>query len=153
MQVVAKQAPNSFVKCAEQATYIKALIVNDGMPALWITLNPFDLKSTMVLKLAGVCLETDGVNKAISNIHATTVTMNPVAVAQFFAAICNGIFEHLLAANTTSGGLLGPVSTYFGTVKTNGQGMLHLHCLIWLRGAFHIDVLQKRLILEPEYAD
>ncbi len=53
--------------------------------------------------------------------------MNSVAVARFFEATCCGIFEHLLAAGSKDGGLLGPISTYFGIVKTNGQGMLHLH--------------------------
>ncbi|WP_375449315.1 hypothetical protein [uncultured Nostoc sp.] len=65
-------------------------------------------------------------------------TMNPIVVAQFFKTICTGIFDHLLAAGSKDGGLLGPVSTYFGTVETNGCGMLYLHCLVWLCGAFHL---------------
>ena len=77
--------------------------------------------------------------------------MNPVAVAQFFAATCRGIFEHLLAAGFEDGGLFGPVSTYFGTVETNGRGMLHLHCLVWLRGVFHISKLRNQLRSDPAY--
>lgn len=33
------------------------------------------------------------------------------------------------------------------------RGMLHLHCLIWLRGAYHITALRDRLQAEPQYAD
>ena len=80
-----------------------------------------------------------------------TVTMNPIAVAQFFETICTGIFEHLLAAGSKDGGLLGPVSTYFGTVETNGRGMLHLHCLIWLSGSFHLSEIRNQLCSDTEY--
>lgn len=78
--------------------------------------------------------------------------MNPVAVARFFETTCCGIFEHLMAAGSKDGGLLGPVSTYFGIVETNGQGMLHLYCLVWLRDVFHISKLRDRLQTDSEYA-
>ena len=81
-------------------------MVNHGMLVLWITLNPLDLRSPLVLKLAGVCLDASGRNKAALDIHAATATMNPVAVAKFFAATCRGIFEHLLAAGATDDGFL-----------------------------------------------
>ena len=31
-----------------------------------------------------------------------------------------------------SGGVLGPIKAYFGTVESQGRGSLHLHLLIWL---------------------
>ena len=31
-----------------------------------------------------------------------------------------------------SGGILGPIKAYFGTVESQGRGSLHLHMLIWL---------------------
>ena len=137
VQVVAKSAPNSYAKCYEQAVYIKALTINHGMPALWITLNPSDLKSPLVLTLAGVqILDANHRTESASHLHAATATMNPVAVAQFFEATCSAIFENLLHHGSTNSGLLGPVSTYFGTVETNGRGILHLHCLVWLDGFF-----------------
>lgn len=37
------------------------------------------------------------------------------------------------------------VSTYFGTVETNGRGMLHLHCLVWLRGAYPMSELRQKM--------
>ena len=67
--------------------------------------------------------------------------MNPVTVACFFETTCRGIFDHLLATDSKDRGLLSPVSTYFGTVKINGRGMLHLHYLVWLCSIFHISQL------------
>lgn len=76
-----------------------------------------------------------------------------IAVAQFFEATCSAIFNNLLHANSLDGGLFGPISTYFGTLETNGRGMLHLHCLVWLKGAFHLSKLRQRLLSDPEYTD
>lgn len=148
VQVVAKSAPNSYAKCYEQAVYIK------GMLALWITLNSSDLKSPLVLTLAGVeILDANYRAQSASYLYAATATINPVAVTQFFEATCSAIFENLLHHGSTNSGLLEPVSTYFGTVETNGRGMLHLHCLVWLDGFFHLSAFRKRLLSEPGYKD
>ena len=143
VQIMARSAPNSYAKCYEQIVYIKALMVNNGMPALWITLNPLDLKSPLVLSLAGVELPINGncENQTASSLRSAAATMNPVAVAQFFQSICSAIFEHLLQDSPANPGLFGPVSTYFGTVETNGRGMLHLHCLVWLKRLYHLETL------------
>lgn len=130
---MAKKAPHSHSQCAEQAVHMKALMVSDRMPTLWITLNPFDLRSPLVLCFAGVQLDTSIMNvTTMKQMQESTATMNPVAVAQFFDTTCKEIFCHLLKAGSSDGGLFGPVSTYFETVETNGRGILHLHCLIWL---------------------
>lgn len=67
-----------------------------------------------------------------------TATINPVAVTRFFIATCHSIFEYLLAIGFKNMELFSSVSTYFGTVKTNGREMLHLPCLVWLYDAFYI---------------
>lgn len=122
------------------------------MPVLWITINPFDLQSTLVLIFAGMRYKDNGVNNSVEAFARMTATMNPVAVARFFKATYCGIFEHLLAAGSKDGELFGPVSTYFGTIETNGREMLHLHCLVWLRSAFYISQLRDQLQADSEYA-
>ena len=145
VQIVTSKTPHSFAKCANQATHFKTLMLSNRMPVLWITINPFDLRSTLVLILAGMRYEDNGVNNSVEVFARMTATMNPVAVTRFFEAICRSIFEYLLAAGYKDGGFFGPVSTYFGTVETNGRGMLHLYCLVWLRDAFHISQLRNWL--------
>ena len=54
VQVVAVTTPHSFAKCADQAIHMKALMLSDGMPVLWIMINPSDLRSVLVLVLAGM---------------------------------------------------------------------------------------------------
>lgn len=129
-------------------------MVSNGMPALWLTLNPSDLRSPLVLSLAGVKLDPALLDTtAIKNLQESTATMNSVAIAQSFDVICKEIFEYLLAAGSKTGGIFGPVSTYFGTVETNGRGMLHLHLLVWLRGAYYILFLQQKLQTSPDYVE
>ena len=82
----------------------------------------------------------------------STATINPIAVAQFFETICTDIIEHLLAAGSKDSGILGLVSTYFGTIETNGHGILHLYCLIWLCRAFYLSKICNRLCFDTEYA-
>ncbi len=93
-------------------------------------LNLSDFHSFLVLNLTGVRLENSGLSTSAKKFKLATTVMNPVAIAQFFEITCTSIFKHLLAAGSTEGELLGPVSTYYGIVKTNSQGILHLHYLV-----------------------
>lgn len=56
--------------------------------------------------------------------------INPVAVAQFFEAICIRIFKYFLAAESIKSGFLGLLSMYFRIVEINGQKMLYFYCLV-----------------------
>ena len=80
MQVVAKTSSHSHSQCAEQATHIKALMINDGMPTLWITLNPSDLQSPLILLFAGVQLDPNFTDTITKHLRQSTAVMNPVAV-------------------------------------------------------------------------
>lgn len=100
------------------------------MPMLWIIINFSNLRSTLVSIFAGIKYKNNGVNNSTEAFARITATINPVAIACFFEATCHGIFKHLLAVNSNNGGLFGLVSTYFSTIGTNSQGILHLHYLI-----------------------
>ena len=41
--------------------------------------------------------------------------------------------------------VLGPAQAYFGTVKNQGRGSLHLHLLIWLRHDFTPAQLKEKI--------
>ena len=49
-------------------------------------------------------------------------------------------------------GILGCVSAYFGTVKSQGQGTLYLHLLLWLDGVPSDDEMCKWLKHESFHA-
>ncbi len=128
VQIVAAHVPHSYVKCYQQRLQLRALMVMRGMPPFWTIFNPLDLRCPIILWLAYVAVGCSE-STTLASRHVTA-TMNPVAVATFFHETCRGIFNYLLRAGSSDGGLFGPVLAYFGTVETNGQGILHLHCLV-----------------------
>ncbi len=124
-------------------------MVANGMPVFWIRINPADLRCPLVIRLAGVELELS--SKIKSAFRHKTVTMNPIAGEMFFHIICDTIFMSLFGAGQTEGGLLGPISNYFGSVETNGCGMLRLHYLVWLKGVSHLATLRTQLQSNDEF--
>lgn len=77
-------------------------------------------------------------NTSLETFARMTTIINPIAVTYFFEAMYWDIFKYLLAADSKDGELFSPILTYFGIIKTNSQGMLHLYCLVWLCSTFHI---------------
>jgi Helitron helicase-like domain at N-terminus len=128
------------------------LFIEYGLAAFWLTINPSDLRDPLVLKLAGVTIPQDGLKKTNVAFRRKTATMNPAAIATFFNTVCTGIFEALISPDEGETGILGEVSTYFGAVETNGRGMLHLHCLIWLAGNLDFFDLKNKMLDDPEFA-
>ncbi len=149
VQTVAAHAPHLYARCFQFRLQLKALMVGNGMPVFWITINPADLRCPLVIRLAGVELELS--SEIQSAFQRKTATMNPVAVAKLFHIICDAIFMSLFGVGQTKGGLLGPISNYFGTVETNSCGMLQLHCLVWLKGVSHLATLRTQLQSNDEF--
>lgn len=143
VQTVAAHAPHPYARCFQFRLRLKALMITNGMPVFWIKINPADLRCPLVIRLAGVELNLD--RETQSAFAQTTATMNLVAVAKFFYIICEALFVSLLAAGEVEGELLRPISNYFATVETNGHRMLHLHCLVWLKGASHLATLRSQI--------
>lgn len=145
IQILVSKSPQFFTKYANQPSYIKALILNDGMPVLWITINLFDFRRSLVLILAGMLYELNDANTSLKAIARMIATMNNIAMAYFSETIYRGIFEHLLAAGSKNRRLFNLISTYFSTVETNSKGMLYLLYLVCLCDAFYITKLHKQL--------
>lgn len=111
-------------------------MIIDEMATLWIIMSPADLHNLLVICLAGVELD---LRPDVAFVFAyKTATMNPMAIAKFFHMIFKGVLLSLFANGCCDGGLLRPVSTYFGKVKTNGGGMFYFYYLVWLKRASYL---------------
>ncbi|CAF4316122.1 unnamed protein product [Rotaria magnacalcarata] len=111
-------------------TRIHALIFNQGLPSIFLTLNPVDIHSPVALYFAGVNVDLDNIRieqLMTTYKRAETIASHPVATAKFFHLLITNILDTMIV-----GGVLGPVKAYFGTVENQGRGSLHLHLLIWL---------------------
>lgn len=111
VQIVATHSPNFFAKYFEQRLIIKALIISNRISLLWIMLNLLDFCSFLVLILTRVQLEDNGLAMSTEEFGKIIVIIKPVAITQFFEAICTNIFKHVFVVGSTKCGLLGPVST------------------------------------------
>lgn len=111
-------------------TQIHALIFSQGLPSIFITINPADIQSRIALYFAGVDLDLDQIipDKIPSTFErAQIIATNPVATGRYFNVLISSILNCLI-----EGGILGPIKAYFGTVESQGRGSLHLHILLWL---------------------
>lgn len=109
---------------------IHALIYNQGLPSIFLTVNPADIHSPIALYFAGVKLDLDNIQKEQlmdTYKRAEIIASHPVAAARFFHLLITNILDTMIV-----GGVLGPTKAYFGTVESQGRGSLHLHLLIWL---------------------
>lgn len=111
-------------------TQIHALIFNQGLPSIFMTINPADIHSRVALYFAGVNLDLDTIlPETIPSTYerAQIIASHPVATARFFNALISSILTCMVKK-----GILGPIKAYFGTVENQGRGSLHLHILLWL---------------------
>ncbi|CAF4079882.1 unnamed protein product, partial [Rotaria sordida] len=111
-------------------TKIHALIYNQGLSSIFLTLNPADIHCPVALYFAGVKLDLDIIQtEQLMDTYkrAEIIASHPVATAKFFHILITNILGTMVV-----GGVLGPIKAYFGTVESQGRGSLHLHLLIWL---------------------
>jgi hypothetical protein len=124
-------------------TRIHALIYNQGLPSIFLTLNPADIHSPVALYFAGVKLNLDNIQieqLMTTYKRAEIIASHPVATAKFFHLLITNILDTMIV-----GGVLGPVKAYFGTVENQGRGSLHLHLLIWLDHDFKPSDLKEKI--------
>ena len=131
-----------------------------GLPSFFITINPADYLHPVVLHFAGVKVNLD---KPFEGIWPTKterskfVASDPVAAAKFFHHTVQAWLDHVLRPvdehKQPLPGMAGVASAYYGTVETQGRGSLHLHMLVWIKGALTPDELQAKLLNDSTFSD
>ncbi|CAF3859271.1 unnamed protein product [Adineta steineri] len=99
-------------------TQIHALIYNQGLPSIFLTINPADIHSPIALYFAGVKIDLDNIQKEQlmdAYKRAETIASHPVGTAKFFHVLITNILDTMIMR-----GVLGPVKAYFGTVESQG---------------------------------
>ncbi|CAF1369206.1 unnamed protein product [Adineta steineri] len=123
---------------------IHGLIFNQGLPSIFLTINPADINSRVALYFAGIDLDLDAIipnNLPSTYQRAEIIASHPVSTAKFFHRLVTTIIETMILGE----GVLGPVKAYYGTVENQGRGSLHLHMLIWLDHKYTPSQLRKNI--------
>lgn len=126
---------------------IKSLIIKEGIPAIWFTLNPNDITNPVKLKLTAYQtheseeaeLFLTGLNKSYKRIRL--VVLDPLSSALFFYREIFIFFQHFVRVGQPF--VFGYISQYFGAVEINKRGALYLHGLLWLQGNMGLSALWK----------
>ena len=63
------------------------------------------------------------------------IANNPVAGARFFHFITEMFIKHVLGVGEKHRGLYGDTEAFYATVEQQGRLTLHLHMLLWIKGA------------------
>ncbi|KAJ8473599.1 hypothetical protein ONZ45_g16233 [Pleurotus djamor] len=145
----------------QQRNEIRALMLEEGLPSFFITVNPADVYNPIVKLLAGAEIDIDNMLEAeIPKFwsQAMTVAKNPCVAAQFFNLYMKAFVRCLLGYRARGytdddvGGVMGRTKAYYGCVETQGRGTLHCHMLVWIEGAFSPDELKRKVISDPDFA-
>jgi hypothetical protein len=111
---------------------IQGLLIHEGMPAFWMTINLSNLQNPLVLTSAGAYYLSASFPTATPAVHQKIVMLDLVTITRFFHSTCKAILDGLLWGKSGELSMLGDILNYFGVVESNGHGMLHLYTLIWV---------------------
>ena len=127
-----------------------SLISYAGAPSWFITLSPADINHPICIYFAdkNITFKPELYFKKADDAYRL-VTSNPVAAARFFHLMCENFIKHVLGFRKKHAGLYGETKAFYGTVEQQGRLTLHLHMLIWIKGAPSPQEVRDK-ILDPE---
>ena len=102
---------------------IQSLMINLGMPAFFITINPADLHSPIVCLLSGEDIDLNQVlheNIPTPRRRAQIVAQNPVAVAEYFHLVITAFVSCVMRYKKEEDGVYGHVTGFYGCVEEQG---------------------------------
>jgi len=138
-------APGSDAKKATSLPRLKSIVVERGLPIVFLTLNPGERSSALSLLYAGVEIDvTDFVPERFPYLERMkSMLANPLAVIDYFhntvAAIIAAVIE---------GGMFGQGAHHYGIIEYQGRGT-HIHILVC--SILSYDRLIIYLALDPRH--
>ena len=124
---------------------IWSLVVFKGAPSWFITFSPADSKHPICLYYADKDIHFTHKLRSVTE-RDMLVLSNPVAAARFFDYMVKMVIKHVLGVGETHPGLYGETSAYYGTVEQQGRLTLHMHMMLWIKGAMSPQKIRERLM-------
>jgi hypothetical protein len=106
---------------------MKSLMVFRGAPFIYLTLNPADRHSPLVLSLAGERINLREFSSAdfTASERFQKALKNPLAVHRYFHTVVQSFIEVVL-----KGGLFGEMGEHFGVIEYQGRHTPHIHMVV-----------------------
>lgn len=130
-----------------------AMMMKYGCPAFWLTFNPSNINSRLLLKLSGFNINLDSPNEDLERdscseyVWVNVSVKNPVAPAKYFHAVVSALAD-VIVGKRGDEGVFGISNGYYGTVETNQHVGLYLRYLVWVEGLPEREDFMK--LLEEE---
>ena len=124
---------------------IWSLLSFKGAPSWFITFSPADNKHPICLYYADKEIYFKPELRP-SKERDLLVLSNPVAAARFFYFMVQMVIKHVFGVGTDHPGLYGDTSAYYGTVEQQGRLTLHMHMMLWIKGALSPQVIRDRIM-------
>ncbi|KAF5343263.1 hypothetical protein D9757_015149 [Collybiopsis confluens] len=156
VNVVTSSVSGSAASLVAMRNQIRALMMDQGLPSFYVTINPADIYNPLLKFLAGGEIDID--NLLPSDVpnswdQSILIAKNPVIASGFFNIYMNAFIKALLGYDgqkqNLEGGVLGVVKAYYGCIEAQGRGSLHCHMLIWVEGGLNPNEIKKRAIEDP----
>ena len=153
MEMVSGAVPCTDASRRRMRQHLRSLQLWQGLPSVFLTLNPADTKHPFTCFFASSPAEPwqpvtsdAALRSALERVNLLhSVAADPVAVARAFHRHVELFLAELLdchlpadkkspdgLAVISHGGILGPVAAYFGVTEPQLRGSLHLHMLLHL---------------------
>ena len=155
---VAQDMPGSTGEIQKMRQEMFSIINQEGLPSVFLTLNPTDTNNPIAQFLAGRDINLDAFFDDLEAgkenfVRTSTIGQNPIAGADFFNVSIRNLIDILLGTERKDGvGVFGKVSTYYGVVESQGRGRLHIHMLIWLKNGYGPTELLENCRKDPDFA-
>ncbi|KAF7293724.1 ATP-dependent DNA helicase [Mycena chlorophos] len=124
-------------------------------PTIWATFNFSDTGDPIAQVLAGKDIDLDKflVTAGPDSVERSkTIAGDPFAAAHFFHFMTRVLLEEMFGITVKHNGIVekrvgivGEVNGYIGTVEAQARGTLHLHMLVWLKGAPTANLMRDAL--------
>ena len=151
MRLISSYNPESYGRKVAKRHLLFGHIVRYGIPAIWFTINPGDLRNPVILRVAGVYICPQLSRAELNNLRRIHAIGNPTIVAQYFHFVLDSFFKKLLCTDSGEVGILGEISNHFGVVESNSRHMLHLHGFLWVTGNMDFLKLQQRVLADEDF--
>jgi hypothetical protein len=162
VNTVSGHVPGSSAARVEMRNEIRALMMDQGLPSFFVTINPADIYNPVVRVLAGEEIDIDNllpdqVPKGKSDYwkQSILISKNPSVAARFFNVVMKAFISCLLKYDPNlkdlAGGVFGLTKAYYGCVEAQGRGTLHCHMLVWLHGGLNPNEIKQKILADPEF--
>lgn len=118
-----------------------------GPPTLFITINPNDFSSPVLMQWATGKGDLD-LHEPLRGVRLERlkeVADHPALAARYFNEMCVAFQDIILGAANGGFGIFGKTAGYYGVTETQGRGTLHCHYVVWLEGAGTSDGIQEAI--------